>query len=231
MTTDLQVIENKERTMSSKEIAEVTGKQHSHIMRDIKKQLEQQGISQSIYGSTYLDAQQKERACFNLDYDQTMILVSGYSIPLRAKIIKRWRELEEAVKPSYLIEDQIQRAEAWIIEQKEKKQLLLVNQEQEKRVKRLVHNNETYSSTELAKELGFRSASAFNKDLHEKGIQFKDAKGVWVPYAEYSDMGLTSIKQKEIERSTGEIEVKYFRAWTGIGRDYLLGLYSKREAN
>lgn len=42
--------------------------------------------------------------------------------------------------------------------------------EAERRNNILMHTNKTYTATEIAKELGFKSAVAFNKDLCEKGI-------------------------------------------------------------
>ena len=91
---------SKQVTIDSREIAELTGKLHKHVCRDIRDQLEAQEIPQSTFASGYKDKNNQERTCFKLDYEQTMILVSGYSIPLRAKIIKRWTELESQLKPA-----------------------------------------------------------------------------------------------------------------------------------
>ena len=88
-----------EITMSSIDIAHELNKRHDHIMRDIRNQLDQQGLGHPIYGGTYTTKQNKVLDCFSLDYDQTMILISGYSIPLRAKIIKRWTDLEKNNRP------------------------------------------------------------------------------------------------------------------------------------
>lgn len=86
-------------SIDSKEIADITGKNHSHVCRDIRNQLKEQDINESIFGSVYFDKKNEERNCFALNYEQTMILVSGYSISLRVKIIKRWTELEQKYKP------------------------------------------------------------------------------------------------------------------------------------
>lgn len=94
--------------------------------------------------------------------------------------------------------------------------------EAEARVERLVHNNRTYSTTEISKELGMKSAQELNQLLCEKGIQYKDRRGVWLLYADYADKGFQNIKQKEKDGA-----VIYYSEWTGIGRDWLLGLLSR----
>lgn len=87
-------------TMSSREIAELTAKQHAHVMRDIRAMLEQVGEGRSKFGSTYLDAQGKERECYNLPQDLTYNLVLGYRADLRLKVVRRWMELETQQAPA-----------------------------------------------------------------------------------------------------------------------------------
>lgn len=86
-------------TMSSREIAELTGKRHDHVMRDIRAMLVELHGEDVIpsFGAIYRDAYGRERACFDLPKRETLILVSGYSVSMRAKIIDRWQELEAAV--------------------------------------------------------------------------------------------------------------------------------------
>ncbi|MHB0822915.1 phage regulatory protein/antirepressor Ant [Novacetimonas hansenii] len=85
--------------MSSREISELTGKQHAHVMRDIRAMLEQVGEGQSKFGSTYLDAQGKARECYNLPKNLTLNLITGYRADMRLKIIDRWLELEASTSP------------------------------------------------------------------------------------------------------------------------------------
>ena len=94
----------------------------------------------------------------------------------------------------------------------------------EGRIDRLVHNNRTYSTTEIAKELGMRSAQELNAALSEKGIIYKDKRGVWMLYAEYASKGFQNIKQREKENAT-----IYYAEWTGLGRDWLVGMFHKGE--
>lgn len=81
-------------TMSSVEIAELTGKQHAHVMRDIKKMFDELNLDVSRFGGIYLDSYQRENPFFNLPKRECLILVSGYNVQLRAKIIDRWQALE-----------------------------------------------------------------------------------------------------------------------------------------
>jgi len=84
-------------TMSSLEIARLTGKDHSHVMRDIRNMLlelngDTSGLSR--FGSSYTNSQNKEQPCFELPKDETICLMSGYDVKARMIIIKRWQELE-----------------------------------------------------------------------------------------------------------------------------------------
>lgn len=93
-------------------------------------------------------------------------------------------------------------------------------QKLENKVDRLVHSNKLYTATEIAKELGFKSAIELNKELEARKIQYK-MNGTWVLSARYSEAGYTSIKQNELENGA----IIYDRKWTGLGRDFLINLF------
>jgi Rha family phage regulatory protein len=90
---NIETIQNK-AVVSSLEIAEITGKRHADVMRDIREQFEKLQIGQRSFASSYINEQNKEQPCFTLDQEQLLILASGYDIVLRSKIIKRWFDLE-----------------------------------------------------------------------------------------------------------------------------------------
>ncbi|MBS7696289.1 MULTISPECIES: phage regulatory protein/antirepressor Ant [unclassified Chelatococcus] len=85
-------------TMPSPEIATLTGKRHHHVMRDIKTMLEALDLPATNFGGYYIGENGKELPCFHLPRDLTMTLVTGYSIPLRKKVIDRLDEIEGALR-------------------------------------------------------------------------------------------------------------------------------------
>lgn len=81
------------KSMSSLEIAELTGKEHKHVLFDIRKILEDLNVLAADFTATR-KVRGKEYEVFNLPKRETLILVSGYSVSMRASIIDRWQELE-----------------------------------------------------------------------------------------------------------------------------------------
>lgn len=99
MNTKISTITKK--AMSSREIERLTGKSHSHVLRDIKNMVSE------LYGDhpkvddletkgvfVLLDARGYTQEVL-LDFNHTQTLITGYSIILRKKVIDRWQELEE----------------------------------------------------------------------------------------------------------------------------------------
>lgn len=85
-------------TMSSLQIAEVTGKRHDAVLRDIRNLLEQGVGRHNFVESSYLNSQNKMQPCYSMTIKGCLILASGYNALLREKIINRWEELEIAAK-------------------------------------------------------------------------------------------------------------------------------------
>lgn len=98
-------------TMSSREIAELFGKRHDHVIRDIREMLDALKSAQAAkiargvpksgetpaanFHGTYTDPQNGQQyAVYNLPKRECLILVSGYDVHVRARIIDRWQELE-----------------------------------------------------------------------------------------------------------------------------------------
>ena len=83
-------------TMSSREIAELTGKRHDHVLRDIRTMLSELKDAPNLGDAIEEKDARGYTACFHLDRELTQTLITGYSIPLRHKVIHRLNELESA---------------------------------------------------------------------------------------------------------------------------------------
>lgn len=83
-------------TMTSREIAELTGKRHDNVLVDIQKMLQQLGRGALEFQETYRHEQNgQEYRMYRLDREHTECLITGYSAELRMKVIRRVRELEK----------------------------------------------------------------------------------------------------------------------------------------
>ncbi|MEF8033871.1 Rha family transcriptional regulator [Escherichia coli] len=86
-------------SMTSVEIAELTGKEHKHVLRDIRNMVEE--LNGSKFGrvgeEVYKDAKGESRTMYRLDRKHTFILVAGYSVHLRAKCYDHIQTLERRV--------------------------------------------------------------------------------------------------------------------------------------
>lgn len=61
----------------------------------MKDLIDQGAITEPNFGlSEYKDASGKSNPMFNLDFQATMVLITGYDAVKRAAVISRWTELE-----------------------------------------------------------------------------------------------------------------------------------------
>lgn len=106
--------------------------------------------------------------------------------------------------------------------------LTKLKEEREARVKAeqrnaiLMHVNKTYTMTEIAKELGMRSAIELNKKLSKLHIQYK-VNDTWVMYSDYSCLGYEDIKQEVLDNG----KVVYHRRITQAGREFIINLINE----
>ncbi|CQT88078.1 TPA: Rha family transcriptional regulator [Escherichia coli] len=96
-------------SMTSVEIAELTGKEHRNVLRDIRNMADElNALKTELVGEeVYKDAKGESRVMYRLDRKHTFILVAGYSAHLRAKCYDHIQALEQRVLQ---LEDQKKRA-------------------------------------------------------------------------------------------------------------------------
>lgn len=228
-------------TMSSLQIAEITGKLHTNILRDIRNLLEQ-GINEINFELVeYTDKKGEKRSCYNLTKKGCLILASGYNALLREKIINRWEELEMQNKNGNF---QIPKtySEALMIAAKQAEQLEIAqstidqqavtidlqNQElttQAPKVQyydNVLQSKSTYTTTQIAKELGM-SARQLNKKLQTLKFIFHQS-GMWMLTAKYQNKGLATTKTYSYTNSIGQTCTNTATVYTEKGREFIHSL-------
>lgn len=106
---------NNELTMSSREIATLCSKRHDNVMADIRKMLDELDIYAPDFSGTFITEQGNQYECFNLPKRECLILVSGYNVKIRTKIIDRWQQLEQG-KAKLLPQTKLEALKAYVAE-------------------------------------------------------------------------------------------------------------------
>ena len=75
----------------------------------------------------------------------------------------------------------------------------------------------------IAKDYGW-TANHMNQYLHEKGVQFRQGKKIWLLYQKYAEMGYTSTKTHSYSGSDGTPHSRPHTYWTQKGRLFIYGL-------
>ena len=224
--------------MSSREIAEITGKQHKHVLRDIRNmEPAWEKITQSKFGlSEYEDTTGRKLPEYQLDKREVLYVATKWNDEIRAKLILRWDELERAqqkINPRLTLVEAL-RAYADEVERNEKlkgeievKNVLIA--EYEPKVTyydQILASTDIITVTQIAKDYGM-TAQELNKLLHENKIQFKQS-GQWILYKEYAKLGYTKSHTTPITYKDGRKGDQLHTRWTQKGRLFLYELLKQK---
>lgn len=100
--TNLSTLSNQVLTMSSRDIADLTGKRHDHVLRDTRNMLDE--IQSPQNWGDYQDDRGRSQPMLLLSKEESLCLVAGYNVKLRMAIIKRWQELEDNQQPKWMVQ-------------------------------------------------------------------------------------------------------------------------------
>jgi phage regulatory protein, rha family len=225
--------QSSELRMSSREIAELTGKQHKNILRDIRNM---EPAWEKVNGLKfelveYLDEKGEKRPEYQLNKEETLYVATKYHDETRAKLIMRWKQLEvENVElksklnsKTYTIPEDYAEALLRIVDHvRTEKELTDKIKEDAPKVEyytKVMASTDTVTATTIAKDYGM-TAAKFNALLHNLGVQFKQ-DGQWVLYNKYQNKGYTKSETIPIQRFPGVLGSATSTKWTQIGREFL----------
>lgn len=226
----IPVFESTINTMSSREVAELTGKRHSDVMRDIRNMIDRISADADLRWHcetvTYTDEQGKPREMYRLDKDTTLTLVSGYDAVLRFRIIKRWQELEAAKEPQFKIPRTLSEALQLAADQAKKIEVqteqIEVMTPKAEYYDQLLGANEVFDGEQTAKILR-TSRNNLYTFLKQRGIITKSN----LPMQLYVDKDYMRVKQTPYNDIFGNPKVSLKIVFTQNGIKYVRGLLGK----
>ena len=233
-----------QKFIDSREVAEMVGKQHNELLKDIRRYAEQLGegkIPQSDFftESTYVNSQNKRMPCYQVTKKGCEFIAHKLTgvkgTEFTAKYINRFHEMEDAIKAhiptgNELIALAVVEAQKLLAQKEEEiKQLEDSVQQMDKVITeltpkadyadRILSSNDCMTVTQIAQDYGL-SAVSFNRILSRAGIQRKVGEQ-WILYAEYQGKGYVQNKTYDYEKANGTTGTKLSTVWTQKGRLFL----------
>lgn len=221
--------------MTSLQIAEITGRRHTDVMRSIRKmEPAWEKVSERKFAlAEYQDEQGKPRPCYSLNKEECLYIATKFNDEARAKLIKRWKELEEQSKPS-VPQNYLEALKSLVKTEEEKQQqeILTISKENTELGNKIIEmlpkvsyyeqilqSDATMTITQIAQDYGM-SAIKLNLLLSDMRIQHK-VRGQWILYGQFLHGGYVHSRAIDIIRSDGRHDVKYNTEWTTKGRIFL----------
>ena len=201
-----------EQTMTSLEIAELTGKQHKNIMQAIRNM---EPAWEKVNGLKfqlveYRDQKGELRPCYQLSKTECLYIATKFNDEARAKLVLRWEYLERQ-------------------EQERQQQLCLPSP---KKILALADDiigtglrvlndpaEDTLTATQVAKTFNM-STLDFNAVLRDMGIQYRRG-GRWNLSDDLQGRGYTAERTHISYSLKGQKKIKVYMTWTMAGLHFL----------
>lgn len=224
--------------MSSREIAELTGKRHDNVMRDIRNMEPAWEKVNALRFELveYIDGKGEKRPEYQLTKREVLYVATKWNDEIRARLIVRWEELEnkqlQKSLPGTFAEalrayaDEVERNEKLKGEIEVKNILIAEYEPKVTYYDQILASTDTITVTQIAKDYGM-TAQELNKLLHENKIQFKQS-GQWILYKEYAKLGYTKSHTTPITYKDGRKGDQLHTRWTQKGRLFLYELLKQK---
>lgn len=216
------------QTMSSREIADLTGKRHDHVLRDIEHMLQELGLTSPQFWGELPDSYQRPQRVAYLPKELTITLVAGYSVQMRHAIVVRWQQLEAGPKPAELSRlDILQLAmESEQARIKAEAQLALAAPKVDFVDKYVQATTGSKGFRQVCKLLGAKEPE-FRQFLKDTGVMYF-LGGEWVPHAQHIQAGRFETKAGVAEH--GDTSHAYNQSkFTPKGVSWIAGEWAKHR--
>ena len=206
----------RQQTMTSLEIAELTGKQHNYLMKAIRKmepaweKVSQGKFAQSSRMVVQPNGGVREFPCYVLTKTECLYIATKFNDAARAKLVLRWQELE--------LQEQQRQQQLCL---PEPKKILALADEIIGEGLRLLNApaDDTLTATQVAKTFNM-TVWDFNCVLRDMGIQYR-RYGRWNICDDLADRNLVRQRTHVSYSLKGEKKVKVYMTWTLDGLRFL----------
>ena len=206
--------------MSSREIADLTGKRHSDVCRDIRVMLDSiyelkddadlrhqfiQGVTEDRDNRNYV-------SLYRLDKDHTLTLLTGYDAKARLRVVKRWQELEAT--PKYVLPTTYLEALKALVVQAEVNIVLeaktaalehqaAIDTPKAKALDRLEGATGSLCITDVAKALKIQPKDLFDRLVGMKWIYRRPGGKFWIGYQDKVQSGYVEHRVTTVTQNNG----------------------------
>ena len=209
--------------MTSLEIAEVTGKQHYHLMRDIRNmEAAWEKVNGSKFGLVdYRDAKGELRPCYSLSKMECLYIATKFNDEARAKLVIRWQQLEQER-----------------IAQKCVRKLLVTDEDVMNEAQRIIgrtivsfnkHADGCITASDIAEAIGME-VKDLNSFLTDKKVQ-KWQRGQYRLTPEYEGLGLAQDRLFIYYSKDGKQKERTYLVWTPKGAEMIDKMIYKGKSN
>ena len=212
--------ESAQQHMTSLEIAELTGKQHKNLMRDIRNMEpaweKVQGLKFELSSRIYQlpNGGTKEVPCYVLNKTECLYIATKFNDEARAKLVLRWEELEHE-RMAKMISHEIK-----LIAANDEEVLneadVIIGEELDDLNK---YSDNCYTPTEVGKPFGMDGRD-LNSFLADKGV-IRWGHGQWQLTPDYLHRGLAENRSFIYHGRNGQRKTQSRLVWTEKGREFI----------
>jgi phage antirepressor YoqD-like protein len=195
-------------TMSSREIAELVSTSHDSVLKTVRELLKR-GL---VFGNetTYTHPQNGQTyPQFLLNYRDTMLIASGYSVELRARVIDRWQELEAGAAPKLpqTFAEALRLAAEQAEQIEQQAAALTIAAPKAEALDRLAAADGSMCITDAAKSIGIKPKALFAWLMAHEWIYRRPGKASYLAYQTRIQQGVLEHKVTTVQRDDGTDKV------------------------
>ena len=218
MMTTMSGMMDAEQRMTSLTIAQVTGKMHKDVLKAIRNMepawLKVNGRHFELV--EYKDSKGEFRPCYSLTKAECLYIATKFSDEARARLVKRWYQLEREHLGMRMEEQKLLVTEREImLKSDEIRRGLIANENADA--------DGCYTVSQLAEMMEI-TVKELNKRLVAEGVQFRNG-GRYMLTKEYEGRGYAQDRSFHYYGLDGEKKEKKYLVWTPAGREFVGAIF------